>query len=103
MSREHPQLRIRIDPELKKKLEDAAHHNRRSFTAEVVERLEASFEPSIRPLESSLPEDHATRLTQAIQGSGLSAGELFCEMVEWFIREKKAQKATAENDSPQGS
>jgi hypothetical protein len=44
MSREHPQMRIRLPPELKEKIEEAAHDNRRSMNAEVIARLQASFE-----------------------------------------------------------
>jgi hypothetical protein len=44
MSREHPQIRIRLPPELKEKIKEAAHDNRRSMNAEVIARLQASFE-----------------------------------------------------------
>lgn len=43
MSREDPQLRVRIPPELKEKIEDAAKSNARSMNAEIVHRLDASF------------------------------------------------------------
>jgi hypothetical protein len=44
MSREHPQIRIRLPPKLKEKIKEAAHDNRRSMNAEVIARLQASFE-----------------------------------------------------------
>jgi hypothetical protein len=44
MSREHSQIRIRLPPELKEKIKEAAHDNRRSMNAEVLARLQASFE-----------------------------------------------------------
>jgi hypothetical protein len=44
MSRGHPQIRIRLPPELKEKIKEAAHDNRRSMNAEVIARLQASFE-----------------------------------------------------------
>lgn len=43
MSREDPQLRIRLPIELKEKIEDVSKVNARSMNAEIVQRLEASF------------------------------------------------------------
>ncbi|MTC55221.1 MULTISPECIES: Arc family DNA-binding protein [Providencia] len=43
MSREDPQLRIRLPIELKEKIEVAAKENTRSMNAEIVQRLEMSF------------------------------------------------------------
>lgn len=43
MSREDPQLRIRLPVELKEKIEDAAKSNARSMNAEIVQRLDVSF------------------------------------------------------------
>lgn len=43
MSREDPQLRIRLPIELKEKVEEAARANNRSMNAEIVQRLEGSF------------------------------------------------------------
>lgn len=43
MSREDPQLRIRLPIELKEKIDDAAKANNRSMNAEIVQRLDASF------------------------------------------------------------
>ncbi|CDG88424.1 Arc family DNA-binding protein [Xenorhabdus bovienii] len=42
MSREDPQLRVRIPAELKEILEQRAKENRRTLTAEIVSRLEAT-------------------------------------------------------------
>ncbi|QKJ47778.1 Arc family DNA-binding protein [Proteus vulgaris] len=43
MSREDPQLRIRLPIELKEKVEVTAKENGRSMNAEIVQRLELSF------------------------------------------------------------
>lgn len=43
MSREDPQIRIRLPVELKEKIDDAAKSNNRSMNAEIVQRLDASF------------------------------------------------------------
>lgn len=44
MSRAHPQVNFRIPPDLKEQLEQAAKENHRSITAELVARLEETFE-----------------------------------------------------------
>ncbi|EON4226461.1 Arc family DNA-binding protein [Escherichia coli] len=41
--RDDPQLRVRIPPELKNKLEEKARLNKRTLTAEIVDRLEATL------------------------------------------------------------
>ncbi|MEX2952583.1 Arc family DNA-binding protein [Serratia fonticola] len=43
MSREDPQLRIRLPIELKEKVEESAKESGRSMNAEIVQRLDASF------------------------------------------------------------
>lgn len=43
MSREDPQLRIRLPLELKEKIESQAKSNNRSMNAEIVQRLDESF------------------------------------------------------------
>ncbi|HAT7704158.1 Arc family DNA-binding protein [Enterobacter hormaechei] len=43
MSREDPQLRIRLPIELKEKIEEASRANNRSMNAEIVRRLDSSF------------------------------------------------------------
>lgn len=49
MARTDPQLNIRCPQELRDKLEQAANNKKRSLTAEVVTRLEESFEPPSIP------------------------------------------------------
>ena len=44
MSRDHQQLRVRVPPELKDALDKAADENNRTLTAEIVYRLQQSFE-----------------------------------------------------------
>lgn len=48
MSREDPQLRIRLPIELKERIEDAAKSNNRSMNAEIVKRLDTSFLSEIK-------------------------------------------------------
>ncbi|EBG7972341.1 Arc family DNA-binding protein [Salmonella enterica subsp. enterica] len=47
MSREDPQMKIRLPVEMKEQLEKAAAENKRSMNAEVVHRLKESFETLI--------------------------------------------------------
>lgn len=50
--RDDPQLRVRIPSELKNKLEEKARLNKRTLTAEIVDRLEATL------LQDSCVESH---------------------------------------------
>ena len=43
MSRDTPQFKLRVPPELKEKISEAAAANHRSINAEVLARLEQSF------------------------------------------------------------
>lgn len=43
MSREDPQLRVRIPAALKAQLEEKSKENRRTFTAEIIDRLEETI------------------------------------------------------------
>lgn len=47
MARTDPQFNLRIPLELKEKVESAAKSSGRSATAEIIARLEASFEPHV--------------------------------------------------------
>lgn len=44
---DHTIVRLRVPPELKQKIEESAEKNNRSQSAEMVARLEGSFEPRI--------------------------------------------------------
>ncbi|PHZ21552.1 Arc family DNA-binding protein [Yersinia massiliensis] len=60
MSREDPQLRIRLPIELKEKIEESAKGNNRSMNAEIVQRLDASY-------LSEIPEDDVISAQDARQ------------------------------------
>lgn len=51
MARTDPQMNLRLPVELKEQIEDAAAKNMRTLTAEVVARLQATFEPHSRALD----------------------------------------------------
>jgi hypothetical protein len=69
MSREYPQLRVRIPPELKEDLEDRAAKANRTLTAEIVYRLQQSIEAE----DAGMPPSNLTRdkllkaITEAIK------------------------------------
>ena len=46
MSREDPQLKLRLAPDLKNRVQDAARTNNRTMNAEIVARLESTFSNS---------------------------------------------------------
>ena len=46
MAREDPQLKLRLTVEMKDRIAEAAKANNRSVTAEIVARLEESFQPA---------------------------------------------------------
>ena len=45
---DHTIVRLRVPPELKQKIEESAEKNNRSQSAEMVARLEKSFEPELK-------------------------------------------------------
>lgn len=49
---DHTIVRLRVPPELKQKIEDSAEKNNRSQSAEMVARLEKSFEPEVKVSET---------------------------------------------------
>ena len=69
MSREDPQLRIRLPVELKEKIELAAKANTRSMNAEIVQRLEVSF-------LNEIPNDELISAKDAIQIANKAKEEL---------------------------
>lgn len=50
MARNEPQMNLRLPADLKDQIEDAAASNKRTLTAEVVARLQDSFQPPHEPL-----------------------------------------------------
>jgi|GEM_PF-1638212 len=57
--REHPQLRLRVAPELKEQIDQSAKMNGRSMNADIVHRLEMSFVVEQNPAAASLLHDDA--------------------------------------------
>ncbi|MBX3536555.1 MAG: Arc family DNA-binding protein [Chelatococcus sp.] len=91
MSREDPQLKVRVSPELKERLVKAAEGGKRSLNAEIVARLEATFEEgtghgpgSTRGslLMDLLPAGLAGRVRSAAESRGQSAEEEIVQALE---------------------
>lgn len=70
MSREHQQMRVRLPPELRDSLEQMAKKNGRSMNAEIVYRLQRTFEEDAELAESGvkiLEGMHIDRAAQMMQ------------------------------------
>ena len=61
MKQTDPQFKLRMPAELKAQLEDAAAQNKRSTTAEIIARLEASFEQGFTFADAIVIVDEAHR------------------------------------------
>ena len=59
MKHDHPQFKLRIPPNLKEALEQAAATSDRTLTAEIVARLESSFTP---PSPTGLPPEFMAQI-----------------------------------------
>lgn len=66
MSREDPQLRIRLPVEVKEKIEISAKANKRSMNAEIVQRLDTSFLKDIH--EDDVISAYEAKLLQTMHG-----------------------------------
>lgn len=76
MARNDPQMNLRLPVDLKEQIEDAAAKNNRTLTAEVVDRLQQSFEliAGLKDEEiSALAEKLATRLAEKIKNNVISS------------------------------
>ncbi|WP_273798889.1 Arc family DNA-binding protein [Acinetobacter schindleri] len=62
---DHTIVRLRVPPELKQKIEESAEKNNRSQSAEMVARLEQSFNPA----PSGLSREQLEQITQAAGAS----------------------------------
>ncbi|MBB4574423.1 Arc family DNA-binding protein [Rhizobium lentis] len=70
MSREDPTFKLRITPDLRRKVVEAAKENKRSLNAEIKARLESTFDHSDAPAAAvALREiiDRATALLKAYE------------------------------------
>ncbi len=99
MSREHQQLRVRVPPELKDALDKAADENNRTLTAEIVYRLQQSFENPSKQSGSetgSTSEDHRISSSDSKKLKGLLSRML--EMVE-MAEQDEAREIVEENEA----
>ncbi|MEC5405138.1 Arc family DNA-binding protein [Paraburkholderia sp. MPAMCS5] len=77
MTREDPQMKLRLPPDLKDRLTEAAAANNRSLNAEVVSRLQESFS------------DHVGRAGRVSE----HALDLFAEKVGQVLDEREKKRA----------
>lgn len=69
MKQTDPQFKLRIPPALKAQIDQAAAENRRSLNAEIVARLEESFEAKEAQIGASTsdPSDQIMQMLSALQ------------------------------------
>jgi hypothetical protein len=66
MTREDPQMKLRLPPELKEMLAEAAIENNRSLNAEVVSRLQESFTDGASPIDEHALDLFAEKVGQVL-------------------------------------
>jgi len=66
MARTDPQANLRIPADLKERLEEAAQAGRRSLNAEIVARLQGSFETRTVKIDLTVDEDATVRDIQRV-------------------------------------
>lgn len=79
MARTDPQVNVRMPSDLKERLEEASSGSGRSLTAEIVQRLEQSFEPSAAsgPVDRRAEIDALAKIAEALAHSaGLLTGQI---------------------------
>lgn len=69
MRKDDPQINLRMPPELKERIQQEAKANRRTQTAEIIARLQASFEPT-------MSQGAATTLLEGLQQAIQEAREM---------------------------
>lgn len=69
MRKDDPQINLRMPPELKARIQQEAKKNRRTQTAEIIARLQASFEPT-------MSQSTATTLLEGLQKAMQEAREM---------------------------
>lgn len=103
MSRQDPQFNLRIPFELKARVEEAAKENKRSATAEIIARLEASFALSIPAAGSSFEDlkrqyldvgSQISNLRRVMHGREAGLEQLKAQL-DYLTREQQHTKAEA--------
>ncbi|MFQ1995695.1 Arc family DNA-binding protein [Aeromonas veronii] len=92
MSREHQQMRVRLPPELRDSLEQMAKKNGRSMNAEIVYRLQRTFDEAAQPTDSA-PRQYQRKQKYTIQSDmpDEAMQELMARIQEVWDKYKAAQ------------
>lgn len=85
MSREDPQMKIRLPQELKEKILLSAGENNRSMNAEIVLRLESSFPETVLGDELPSPEEARKKADQAKENFKHYARKRVIETINEYI------------------
>lgn len=90
---DHTIVRLRVPPELKQKIEESAEKNNRSQSAEMVARLEKSFEQA---LDSSLSREQLEQITKAAGASYMAVISKHLNMLDEESGNKMLRKIVKE-------
>ena len=92
MSRDYPQYKLRMSPELKDAINDLAEKNKRSMNAEIISRLEESFKlethPHKIPMDVSAADDWIEKSGLTPEQMGEVMKQLAFERIEQIINDK---------------
>ena len=99
MAANDPQLKFRVPSDLRSKLEKSAEANNRSLSAEIVSRLEGTFESSLRQAASagdiaSIMEQYRSDMARTVRLAEDSQMLLLALLYDW---EKAQQPEYAEH------
>ena len=92
MARTDPQFNVRMPADLKEKIEDAAKKNGRSMNAEIVYRLQRTFDEAAPPTDSA-PRQYQRKQKYTIQSDmpDEAMQELMARIQEVWDKYKAAQ------------
>ena len=93
MSRDYPQYKLRMSPELKDSINELAEKNKRSMNAEIVARLEESIKlethPHKIPMDVSSADDWIEKSGLTPEQMGEVMKQLAFERIAQIIEDKK--------------
>lgn len=100
MARDDPHFRLRIPPALKARIEEAAHANGNSLNAEIVARLEASFD--LAEMTADL-QAHTQKTLEVAKAELAAMAKTLTEDAIREIEARTGRKARAPKFMPRGA
>lgn len=85
-----PQMKIRLTPELKARIEAAADLNNRSMNAEIIHRLQTTFEmDDYQPVENAQADEGPTGGLFGLRPRSPEASDIASEVVRLLMEQTK--------------